>query len=105
MRRTPAAIAAFARDCERGRFASSACVRAGAKLHRIAVQRFRLPADLHHADSVAVFVAEKLHDVAPRRALQHRAIPIHDTGEFSRMRSLTSFSTSRDLRRRKRLDG
>ena len=66
MRRMPAAMADFAHDAEQADLARGARVRAAAKLHRVAVQRCRPAADLHHAHAVAVFLAEELHDVRAR---------------------------------------
>ena len=53
-------------DAEQADLARGAGVRAAAKLHRVAVQRGGLAADLHHAHHVAVFLAEELHDVLAR---------------------------------------
>ena len=53
----------LAHDAEQADLARRARVRAAAKFHRIAVQLAPLAADLQHADGVAVFLAEKLHDV------------------------------------------
>ena len=58
----------FGNNLETGNVAGGARVRAGTKFHGISVQLLRLAADLHHADGLAVFVAEKLHDV---RAAAH----------------------------------
>src|SRR6185436_6068827 len=58
----------FGIDPEEADLAGGAGVGAGAEFHRIAVERgaavaVDVPADLHDADGLAVFVAEDLHDV------------------------------------------
>ena len=53
----------FAADAEEPDFSRAAHMGAAAKFHAVAIQRPGLSADLDNPDTVAVFVAEKLHDV------------------------------------------
>ena len=65
MRRMPAAIALSPTMRKKPISPVAAHVRAAAEFHGVTVQLVGVAADLHHADDVAVFVAEELHDVGP----------------------------------------
>ena len=70
------------RDAEQAELSSGLGVRAAAKLHRIAVKRGRLAADLHDAHNVPVLLSEKLHDVLARLHLSIRSLGPTHSGVF-----------------------
>ena len=84
IRRVPAAIASSFTIRNAPDLACRSHVRAAAKFHRITIQLVRRSADLHHANGVAVFLAEELL-MSLRFFASAYGISVHETGAFSRL--------------------